>query len=183
MQYVFSIECTKSRFVTSIFCTLSRFIMLIFYAFFNITLQVYFNIIKIQNKKRCQNILYYQTNQNTLSFFQKKTIKISKSKYIFLFFQIQNYKIFLIFILLYWGNFISRALPLYVFHLIFQNFSIPSGDFRFRALYPLSRTTVLFRKERPFLQPTKVSYSTTLKRIFIHCVNIHTFPTHFQFCK
>ena len=57
--------------------------------------------------------------------------------------------------IIYWGNFISRTLPLSA-PLSFSKFFHPSGGFIFRALYPFSRTLVRFGKERLFLYRTKV---------------------------
>lgn len=73
------------------------------------------------------NYIHYRTNLKHAFYFNKtntiktkKIIKISNSKYNFFYFS-KSKKIFN-FILLYWGNFISRTLPLYMFHFIFKNF-------------------------------------------------------------
>ena len=101
-------------------------------------------------------------------------------------FQNKNIKSVFIFsnfsLIIYWGNFISRTLLPICSPFIFKIFPSLWGLYISRTLR-LSRTLVRFEKERLFLQRTKVSYSTTLKCIFIHIPHIHTFPTNFQFCK
>ena len=88
-------------------------------------------------------------------------------KSVFIFF-----KIFIYYIL---GNFIFRALLPFGFALAFKIFPSLWGLYISRTLR-LSRTLVRFEKERLFLYRTKVSYSTTLKCIFMHILHIHNLP-------
>lgn len=74
------------------------------------------------------NYIHYRTNWKHAFYFNKKNtiktkkiIKISNSKYKIYFYFFKIKKIFN-FILLYWGNFISRTLPLYMSHFIFKIF-------------------------------------------------------------
>lgn len=75
------------------------------------------------------NYIHYRTNWKHAFYFNKKNtiktkkiIKISNSKYKIYSYFFQNQKKFFNFHLLYWGNFISRTLPLYTSHFIFKNF-------------------------------------------------------------
>lgn len=133
------------------------------------------------------NYIHYRTNSKHAFYFNKtntiktkKIIKISNSKYNFFIFQNQK-KFSTSFY--YIGGILFRALYPYICPISFSKIFHISGDFRFRALYPLLRTLVCFGKEHAFLYHTKVSHSTTLKCILIYILNIHTFPTYFQFCK
>ena len=77
--------------------------------------------------------------------------------------------------IIYWGNFISRTLPLSApFH--FSKFFHLLGDLYFAHFTPFQEHLFILKKNACSFSALKFSYSTMLKCIFIHVLHIHILP-------